>query len=358
MPSKVYFISLNENDPPESANEKLKYLLEQSALFDFVPAGVCAVVKMHFGEDGNTGFVKPHFLKIIIQALKEKGAQPFLSDTNTLYSGRRTNCADHLALAYEHGFTQTATGAKVIIPDDRDKDCAKSVKIDGKIFKQVSLAGIYLDTSVFIGVAHFKGHIVTGFGGALKNIGMGSATRKGKLAQHSELAPVVIWENCTGCAACSKICPAQAINIVNKKSVIDQAKCIGCASCIAVCKFRALDVNWGSGADLLQEKMIEHAAGVLKDKKGKSVFINFATKITKECDCIAKDDARICPDIGIFASTDPVSVDQACLDAVIKKCGRDIFKQLHPQRDGLKQLKHAVDLNLGSRDYELINYEK
>jgi hypothetical protein len=356
--SKVYFISLSENDTADSACLKLKRLLKESGLFDFVPAGAEAAVKLHFGEEGNTGFVKPHFLKTINDALKEKGALPFLSDTNTLYRGRRTNSTDHKALAYEHGFTESAVGAKVVIPDDHDQDCAKNVEINGKIFKQVSVARVYVEAPVLVGVAHFKGHIMTGFGGALKNIGMGSATRKGKLAQHSLLAPVVILENCTGCAACRDVCPVEAITIVNKKSVVNGAKCIGCASCIAACKFFAMDVNWGSGADLLQEKMVEHALGVLKEKKKSSVFINFATKITKECDCLAKDDPRVCSDIGIFASPDPVSVDKACLDSVIEKCGRDIFKELHPQRDGLKQLRHAVSLGLGSLDYELVNYEK
>ncbi|MFA5005567.1 MAG: DUF362 domain-containing protein [Candidatus Omnitrophota bacterium] len=358
MRSKVYFTSLSETDPADSACLKLKRLLKESGLFDFVPAGVSAAVKLHFGEEGNTGFVKPHFLKTINDALKEKGALPFLSDTNTLYRGRRTNSTEHKALAYEHGFTENATGAKVVIPDDHDKDCAKSVEIDGKIFKQVSVARVYVEAPVLVGVAHFKGHIMTGFGGALKNIGMGSATRKGKLAQHSQLAPVVNLKNCTGCAACRDVCPVEAITIVNKKSVVDAAKCIGCASCIAACKFSAMDVNWGSGADLIQEKMVEHAAGVLKNKKENSAFINFAIKITKECDCLAKDDPRVCPDIGIFVSHDPVSVDKACLDAVIKKCGRDIFKELHPERDGLKQLKHAAALGLGSMDYELVSYEE
>ena len=358
MRSKVYFISLIENDPAQVASLKLKKLLEASQIFDFVSGQVPAAIKLHFGEEGNTGFVKPHFLKIVSDALKEKGALPFLSDTNTLYRGRRTNSTDHKVLAYEHGFTESATGARVVIPDDHDKDCAVSVEINGKIFKNVSVARVYVESPVFIGVAHFKGHMMTGFGGALKNVGMGSATRSGKLAQHSDVAPVVIFKNCTGCAACYAVCPVQAITIVNKKSVIDGAKCIGCASCIAACKFSAMDVNWGPGADLIQEKMVEHALGVLKNKKEASVFINFAIKITKECDCLAKDDPRVCPDIGIFISRDPVSVDKACLDVVIKTCGRDIFKELHPERDGLKQLRHAASLGLGCLEYELISDEK
>ena len=358
MASKVYFTGLSESDHAQAASDKLKELLKKSGIFDFVCAGSVTAVKLHFGEEGNKGFVKPHFLKTINDALKDKGALPFLSDTNTLYRGRRTNCADHIALAYEHGFTESATGAKVVIPDEHDEDCAKSVEIGGKIFKRVLVARVYVDANVLVGVAHFKGHIMTGFGGALKNIGMGSATRKGKLAQHSLLAPVVMLNNCTGCAACYEVCPVQAIAIVNKKSVVDGNKCIGCASCIAACKFSAMDVNWGSGADLIQEKMVEHAAGVLKNKKKNSVFINFATKITKECDCLAKDDPRVCPDIGIFISCDPVSVDKACLDAVTKKCGRDIFRKLHPERDGQKQLRHAVSLGLGNLEYELISYDK
>ena len=212
----------------------------------------------------------------------------------------------------------------------------------------------FLTADCIVGLAHFKGHIMTGFGGALKNIGMGCASREGKLAQHSDVTPMVDLDLCTGCMACVKSCPTDAIYLKLKKAVIEPSKCIGCATCIGVCNFNAMQVDWPAGGVTIQDKMIEYAYAVLKDKKDHSVFINFATKITKECDCLAKDDPRIAPDIGIFISRDPVSVDKASYDAVLKVCGRDVFKSAHPDRDGLQQLKRAHELGLGELEYELI----
>jgi uncharacterized protein len=183
---------------------------------------------------------------------------------------------------------------------------------------------------------------------------MGCAARQGKLAQHSDVSPFVIVNNCVGCAACESVCPVKAIIIKNKKSIVDSFKCIGCASCIAACKYNAIEINLEAGGKSIQEKMIEYALAVLNSKKQKLACINFAIKITKECDCLAKDDPRISPDVGIFASTDPVSADKACLDRIISVCGRDIFREVHPKRDGMRQLEYAQELGLGSMDYELI----
>ena len=354
MRSKVYFVKTSESETQSAISAKLERLLAESRFFDFVSQNASVAVKIHFGEEGNTGFVQPAYLKVICAGLTAKCAHPFLSDTNTLYRGRRTDSGEHKKLAYEHGFRPQACGAEVIIPDDRIKENTTEVEINQKFFKTVKIAKIYTQASALVGVAHFKGHIMTGFGGALKNIGMGMATREGKLSQHSSVSPVVYEEKCVGCAACQKVCPAQAITLKSHKASIDPQKCVGCASCIAACNYSAIDVDWGSGAGFIQEKMIEYAFGVLKNRKGSLAFINFCVKITKECDCLAKDDPRVCPDIGIFASRDPVSIDQACLDAVVKTSGRDIFKELHPQRDGLVQLKYAAELKLGNLEYDLI----
>ncbi len=354
MKSKVYFIRLQNAEKIQAVADKLKRLLEESRVLNFIQPNSKVAVKMHFGEEGNTGFVKPEYLRVICDQVSAQKATVFISDTNTLYRGRRTNSADHLALAREHGFTLSVTGSEIIIPDDTKKENVIEVLINQKFIKAAKLARLFVEADALLGVSHFKGHIMTGFGGALKNIGMGCAAREGKLQQHSEVSPIVYQEKCTGCAECEKACPVNAITIQNKKSVINADKCIGCATCIAVCPSLAIDVPWGSGASTIQEKMIEYASAVLKNKKGKMGFLNFAIKITKECDCLAKDDPRIVPDIGILASTDPVSIDQASLDLVNKSCGRDIFQELHPERDGTKQLKYANRLGLGNLDYELI----
>ncbi|MDD5196887.1 MAG: DUF362 domain-containing protein [Candidatus Omnitrophica bacterium] len=354
MKSRVYFIKVSEADSISAVQDKLLRLLNKSNLFAFIKPFDSVAVKLHFGEEGNTGFVRPEYLKVICAKVKEKAALPFLSDTNTLYKGSRTNSKDHLKLAYKHGFTPANVGAEVVIPDERDKAQIREVSLNQKFVKNAQVLSVYLEAQALVGVAHFKGHIMTGFGGALKNIGMGSATRQGKLEQHSNIAPIVYADNCVGCAACVEVCPVKAISMKDKKSCIDNAKCIGCATCIAVCNYRAIDVCWDSGGDLIQEKMVEYAKAILESKKKKSAFLNFCIKVTQECDCLAQDDPRIVPDIGIFASLDPVSLDKACLDMVNKAAGKDIFRELHPRRDGAKQLEHAASLGLGSLEYELL----
>lgn len=310
---------------------------------------------MHFGERGNTGHVKPEYIRVIAQELISRQAFPTVSDTNTLYRGDRTNSKDHLAIAARHGFTKENVLADVVIPEDTPENVA-SVVIHQKFIKTAKVVKLFLEAGALVDVSHFKGHIMTGFGGALKNIGMGCASREGKLAQHCDVSPIVYEKNCVGCAACAQVCPVHAISLVKNKAVLDARQCIGCASCIAACQHSAIDVKWEQGSGSIQEKMVEYAKAVLDHQKGKAVFINFALKITKECDCLAQDDPRISPDVGIFISTDPVAIDKACYDGIVRVCGKDIFKEAHPQRDGMRQLKYAASLGLGSLEYELVYF--
>jgi uncharacterized Fe-S center protein len=303
---------------------------------------------MHFGEEGNTGFVSPAYAAVICHKILIAGAVAFLSDTNTLYKGRRKDSQEHVKLALEHGFTKDVTGLDIVIPDEKKERDVVEIKIDKK---NVKTARLFIDADVIVAINHFKGHILTGFGGALKNIGMGCATRQGKLAQHNDVAPVVFEDKCTGCAACRETCPVHAIRIENKKSVIDKNLCIGCASCIDACPEEALFVDFNAG-NFLQEKMAEYAYAVLKGKK--AAYINFAVKINKECDCWSMDNPRIAPDVGILVSSDPVAIDKASYDLVVKACGKDIFKEAHAEQDGLRQLRHAQELGLGNLDYELV----
>jgi uncharacterized Fe-S center protein len=354
MKSRVYFIGINNSDGIQTISQRLARLLDESRVLDFIQKNNRVAIKMHFGEEGNTGYVRPEYIRVVCDHIAKNKAVGFLADTNTLYGGRRTNSQDHLKLAYAHGFTQDVTGAQVIIPDDTKKENTAEIRINQEFIKVAKITTLFLQADALIGVAHFKGHMMTGFGGALKNLGMGCATREGKLAQHSDVSPVVISKKCTGCEACVAVCPAKAISIRDKKSYIDSPKCIGCASCIAICPYLAIEVNWEAGGSKMQEKMIEYTKAVLDGREDKVAFINFALKITKECDCLAKDDPRIAPDIGIFAAQDPVSIDKASLDLVNKACGRDIFREVHPERDGLRQLHYAFELGLGNLDYELI----
>jgi uncharacterized Fe-S center protein len=333
--------------------EKIKSLIIESKVLDFIRTGYNVAVKAHFGEKGNTGFINPAYAGVICRQILDKGATAFLSDANTLYRGERLNSKDHLKLAFEHGFTKEVTGVDVIIPDDTKKENVTAIQINQKLIKTAKIARLFMDADALFAINHFKGHILTGFGGALKNIGMGCATREGKLAQHCDVAPVVYADRCTGCGECEIICPVKAIQIKNKKSVLDSSKCTGCASCLAACPTMAMFIDIKAG-DEVQEKMVEYSYAVLKEKKGKAGFINFAVKINKECDCWAMENPRIAPDVGIFASNDLVSIDKASLDLVIDACGQDIFKAVHPEQDGMKQLRYAQELGLGNLDYELI----
>jgi uncharacterized Fe-S center protein len=353
MKSRVYFIGVDNQDNRKSINQKFARLIKESKVLDCLQENDRAVFKLHFGEEGNTGFVHPEHIRVAVDAALGQGAQVFLADTNTLYRGKRLNSSEHLKLAYQHGFTKKITNADVIIPNDQRPEEVTSVEINQKFIRQAKVARLFIDAQALIAVSHFKGHILTGFGGALKNVGMGCATRSGKLAQHCNAAPVVYLEKCVGCGECAAVCPVKAVTLVNKKSTVDTAKCIGCASCLAACVTMAMFIDFGAGAQV-QFKMVEYSFAVLKHKKGKCGFINFATKINQECDCWGADNPRIAADVGILASIDPVSVDQASLDLVNQSCGEDIFKKVHPQADGSGQLRYAQEIGLGSRDYELI----
>ena len=345
---------VDNSDSLETVKDKFEQLITVSKLLDFIKSRDKVAVKMHFGEEGNTGYVRPEYLRVVCDEIAAKKVTCFISDTNTLYRGKRMNSKDHLKLAHEHGFTKDICGVEVLIPDERKKQNCSEVKINSRFVKIAKVIRLFLEADAIIGVAHFKGHMMTGFGGALKNIGMGCATREGKLAQHSDISPLVVIRKCIGCKECLKVCPVSAILMHNNTAHIERAKCIGCASCIAACRQNAIDVDWESGGSNIQEKMIEYASVILNSKKDKAAFFNFVIKVTRECDCLAKDDPRIVPDIGILASPDPVSVDKASLDLVKEAAGKDIFKEVHPSRDGMKQLNYAHKIGLGNLEYELI----
>jgi uncharacterized protein len=353
MKSKVYFIPVKDADNIPAVNEQLRKLLGKSKVLDFIRKVDKVGVKLHFGEEGNTGFVRPQHVRVICDGILSKTKTALLSDANTLYRGKRLNSKDHLALAYAHGFTREAVGLDIFIPDDNKKEDKIDVAINQKFIKTAKLARFFIDADAIVTISHFKGHILTGFGGALKNIGMGCATREGKLVQHCDVSPIVYADRCTGCGECEIVCPAAAIHIENNKSILDSSKCIGCASCMAACPTMAMFIDIEAG-DKAQEKIAEYSLAVLRDKKDKAGFINFAVRINQECDCWGMDNPRIAPDVGILASLDPVSIDKASYDMVNKACGKDIFKEAHPKQDGLKLLTYAQEIGLGTIDYDLV----
>jgi uncharacterized Fe-S center protein len=354
MKGTVYFAAVKDAEDIQAVNTQLKKLLEKSKVLDVIQKKDKVGMKMHFGEAGNTGYVRPAHVRVICDQLTRKGAVVTLADANTLYRGRRLNAKDHLALAHEHGFTKKAVGIDVVIPDDKKKADNAEIQIDQKLIKTAKVARLFIDVDALVSVSHFKGHALTGFGGAIKNIGMGCATREGKLAQHCDAAPVFREDRCTGCGECELVCPPEAISMENDKAVLDRTKCIGCASCVAACPNMTIFIDTEAG-DAVQEKMAEYVLAVLRNKKDKACFLNFALRISRECDCWSRKNPRIAPDVGIFASLDPVAIDKASFDLVNQTSGEDIFKKAHPKEDGLKQLRHAQDIGLGSMEYDLIS---
>jgi uncharacterized protein len=353
MKSKVYFVSVKDiGDVPESLN-KLALLIKKSAVLADFHAGLNVAIKTHFGEAGNTAFVKPPYVRAIIEAIKGTGATGFLSDANTLYRGRRLNSLDHVKLAAEHGFTKDSIGMDIVIPDCSKKENTAEIPLNLKYVSSAKIARVFIDADALVAITHFKGHALNGFGGALKNVGMGCATREGKLAQHCDISPVTFPERCIGCGECVNVCPVGAITVVDCKSSLDKIKCIGCASCMAACPTMALFIDMGAGKDM-QKKMVEYAYAVLNRKKNKCAFFNFAVSINKECDCWGKENPRIAADVGILASSDPVSIDKASFDLVKASCGKDVFHEVHPDYDGLVHLEYAQSVGLGNLDYELI----
>jgi len=370
MKSTVYFIDLRAKYT-ESFTDKLEKLVLRAGLERVVKERDRVAVKLHFGERGNTAFIRPVFIRRIVNAIKKTGAAPFLTDANTLYAGTRGDAVSHLKTAVENGFAYSVVGAPLIIADGLRGKSQTRVTINRSRFKHVYIGSEIVNADALISVAHFKCHELSGFGGTLKNLGMGCASRKGKMAQHSTLSPKVKRKKCIGCGECVAHCAQKAIRLITiddaKKAQINPDKCVGCGECILVCPQGAVNVQWQRDVPVFMENMAEYTFGVLKGKKGKALFVNFITDISPACDCYPYNDAPIVRDIGVVASTDPVAIDQAAADRVnaepaLPGCcltdhtepGEDKFKAVFPKIDWSYQLTYAEQLKLGQRDYELV----
>jgi uncharacterized Fe-S center protein len=325
-------------------------------------------IKLHFGEKGNTAFIRPTLVRQVVDYMKEGGACPFLTDTNTLYTGARADSVSHLHTVVENGFAYSVVNAPIIIADGIRGASSMAVSIQQEHIQTAFIGQEIAEADALIGVSHFKGHELTGFAGALKNLGMGCAARKGKLAQHSGLSPKVKRKKCIACGDCVKHCAHSAIFFENEKAKIDQEACVGCGECLLICDQGAIQVQWNADIPLFQKKMVEYAFAVLKNKKGKVAFLNFLSQVSPACDCCGHSDAPIVQDLGVMASLDPVAVDQASVDMVNqqialdtsclsshKRAGEDKFKGLYPKVDWTIQLRYAQQLGLGNREYDLVS---
>ncbi|MBF0100266.1 MAG: DUF362 domain-containing protein [Desulfobacterales bacterium] len=365
MASTVYFIDFRAT-PKENLIAKIGRLIEKSGLKDVVHQRDITAIKLHFGELGNTAFINPVFIRKIVTDVKSLGAIPFLTDANTLYSGSRSDAPTHLLTAIHNGFDISVVDAPIIIADGLRGRTEKAIHINKKHFNDVYIASEIVNADSIVSVAHFKSHELSGFGGTLKNLGMGCASRRGKLAQHSDVQPQIKLKKCIGCGECAKHCSQQAITLKDKKAYIDTKKCIGCGECILICPNSAIQISWSETIPVFMEKMMEYTLGVLQGKKDHMLFINFINHVSPACDCYPFNDSPIVRDIGILASTDPVAIDQASVDLVNKEhglphtCltkniepGTDKFNALYPRVDWNIQLAYAEELGIGTRSYEI-----
>jgi len=341
MKSPVYFC------PVQYLPEKLNRLVEESGVLEPVKPGRTVGIKTHFGEAGNKNFIPPGYLKEIVKLVKKRGGKPQLLETTTLYRGRRQDAKSHKQLAYEHGFLPQKVLAPIRIVDGMRGDDYYEQAIALKYVKRAKLAAGLTGIDFIISVAHFKGHMLTGFGGTIKNLAMGLAAKGGKLEMHSSSKPKVLGEKCDGCEVCIEYCPQAAISLKNKKAVINYEHCIGCAGCLAVCPQSATRIEWEDASEPVQEKLAEYFYAVLRDRK--AAAINFLINITPNCDCYNVTEKPFMADAGVMAALDPVACDQAAFDRIESK-----IKKIYPAIDPTVQLAHCEQLGLGSRDYQLI----
>jgi uncharacterized protein len=370
MPSQVFFMDLRTS-VKEPNFKKFGRLLEALQVKDIIrrkKRRPLIGVKLHFGEKGNTSFIRPIYVRQVVDHIREAGGRPFLTDANTVYVGTRAQAASHLTTAIENGFAYAVVRAPLVIADGLTGKAEVEVEINQEQFRKVYLAEAIMEAEGLVVLSHFKLHELSGFGGALKNLGMGCASRKGKLAQHSNISPQVTEKKCTGCGDCVVHCAQEAIGInpETEKAVIDPTKCVGCAECLLVCPYGNIQIQWNESIPVFLKKLVEYAYGVVKGRQDRLVFVNFLTQVSPACDCYGHNDLPIVGDLGILASHDPVALDQACADLVnqspgilgsaLKETapGSDKFRDVYPQVDWPIQLEYAEFLGLGAREYELV----
>lgn len=368
-PSKVYFTDMHAGGY-ENLQQKLRRLMIAAGFKDLELDKKFVCIKLHFGEPGNLAYLRPNWAKTVADLIREQGGRPFLSDANTLYVGRRKDALEHLDAAYENGFNPFATGCQVLIADGlKGTDEALVHVAGGEYVKEAKIGRAFMDADVLISLTHFKGHESTGFGGALKNIGMGCGSRAGKMEMHNSSKPYVDAAKCINCGACQNVCAQGAIDRSRKYAVINEEKCVGCGRCVGVCRMNAVRVKWDEANEVLNKKIAEYTKAVLDGRP--SFHVSLVIDVSPVCDCCAYNDLPVVPDVGMFASFDPVALDVACADAVnaqpvisgseLDKAtheqrhpGHDHFMMMHPETNWRACVEHAQKLGIGTTEYELV----
>ncbi|MDR1343780.1 MAG: DUF362 domain-containing protein [Tannerellaceae bacterium] len=369
--SDVYFTNLRTS-PSSSLTTKMERLVKRAGIESVDFKNQFVAVKIHFGEPGNLAYIRPNYVARLVVLIRSLGGKPFLTDSNTLYSGGRSNAVDHLQSAVENGFNPLSAKCIVIIADGVKGTNFREVALgkEGEYCPAPKIGAAIADADIVISMNHFKGHEQSGFGGAMKNLGMGSASVAGKMELHSSSQPVTDSVACTGCRVCEKYCAHNAIRIgSDRKAVIDYDRCVGCGQCVALCQYDGVVMGEGDTSERLNCKIAEYALAVVKEKP--NFHVNFVMNVSPECDCWNHNDAAIIPDLGILASFDPVALDQASADLVTSAPvlagsvlgdkyphdhleGKDKFRLTHPDTNWQAGLDHAVSIGLGVREYKLV----
>ena len=371
--AKVYFTDFRTPYGGDTMPGKLKKLIRKAGIAQLNLEGQFVAIKIHFGELGNVSYLRPNYARAVVDVVKELGGKPFLTDCNTLYPGSRKNALEHLYCAWENGFTPLTVGCPILIGDGlKGTDDIEVPVQGGEYVKNAKIGRAVMDADVIISLTHFKGHETTGFGGALKNLGMGCGSRAGKKEQHNNGKAYVQQELCRGCRRCMRECANDGLvfDAESRKMHVDKEHCVGCGRCVGACNFDAIDFEDPNSNQMLNYRIAEYAKAVVDGRP--QFHISMVMDISPNCDCHEENDAPILPDVGMFASFDPLALDQACVDACLKceplpnsqlgehlrdphfEDHHDHFTNSTPESEWQSCLSHAEKIGLGTRSYELI----
>ena len=372
-PSKVYFTDFRTAAFGDGLPSKLKKLMKKAGIETIDMDGKFVAIKLHFGELGNISYLRPNYARAVADLVKELGGKPFLTDCNTMYPGSRKNALEHLECAWQNGFTPLTVGCPILIGDGLKGTDDVSVPVEGgEYVTEAKIGRAIMDADVFISLTHFKGHEMTGFGGTIKNVGMGCGSRAGKTEQHSNGKPHIDEALCRGCRRCLKECANNGLFFEEdkKKMVVNQDNCVGCSRCLGACNFDAIQFNNSNANEILNRKMAEYTKAVVDRRP--CFYISLSVDGSPNCDCHCENDAPILPNIGMFASFAPLALDQACVDACLAASPlpnsqladhmanpgfhdhHDHFLNSSPESEWKSCLDHAEKIGLGNRQYELI----
>ena len=371
--AKVYFTDFHTEAFGDGLPTKLKKLMKKAGIQELDLEGKFVAIKMHFGELGNISYLRPNYARAVVDVVKELGGKPFLTDCNTMYPGSRKNALEHLECAWQNGFTPLTVGCPILIGDGLKGTDDVEVPVEGgEYVEKAKIGRAIMDADVFISLTHFKGHEMTGFGGAIKNIGMGCGSRAGKKEQHASGKPQIAADACRGCRRCQKECANGGLvfDEQTRKMHVDDAHCVGCGRCLGACNFDAIYFTNDNAQAALNCRMAEYTKAVVAGRP--QFHISLIVDVSPNCDCHGENDVPILPNIGMFVSTDPLALDQACVDACLaaqpmpgsqlaKHLADPAFHDHHdhfinstPESEWRSCLEHAEKIGLGSREYELI----